>query len=111
MKWGRLFVNILLCCSAGMSTSLLVTKMEKEAEKKGIESKIWAVSVSEVREHIGEADVILLGPQVRYMLNEMKKLGESELVPVDVINQMDYGLCNGEAVLKQGVNLIQNFAM
>ena len=29
--------KILLCCAAGMSTSLLVNKMKAEAEKRGIE--------------------------------------------------------------------------
>ena len=36
-------MNILLCCSAGMSTSLLVTKW-KYAKARGLEGKIWAVS-------------------------------------------------------------------
>ncbi|MFE7915370.1 PTS sugar transporter subunit IIB, partial [Bacillus mobilis] len=30
-------MNILLCCSAGMSTSLLVTKMEAAAKARGLE--------------------------------------------------------------------------
>ena len=41
-------VRILLCCAAGMSTSLLVTKMEAAAKSKGIEAKIWAVSEKSV---------------------------------------------------------------
>ena len=67
-------MNILLCCAAGMSSSLIVTKMEKAAEARGIEVKIWAVSGSEVNSHIDEADVLLLGPQVRYLLPKMKEL-------------------------------------
>ncbi|RBN39660.1 PTS sugar transporter subunit IIB, partial [Priestia megaterium] len=34
-------MNILLCCAAGMSTSLLVTKMEKSAQEQSTEYKIW----------------------------------------------------------------------
>ena len=34
----------MLACSAGMSTSLLVTRMQKSADERGIECKIWAVS-------------------------------------------------------------------
>ncbi len=51
-------MNILLCCAAGMSSSLIVTKMEKAAEARGIEVKIWAVSGSEVNSHIDKADVL-----------------------------------------------------
>ena len=42
-------MNILLCCSAGMSTSLLVTKMEAAAKARGLEGKIWAVSGDAVK--------------------------------------------------------------
>ena len=40
--------TIMLVCNAGMSTSMLVTKMEKAAASQGIETKIFAVPVSEV---------------------------------------------------------------
>jgi cellobiose PTS system EIIB component len=99
-------MNILLCCAAGMSTSLLVTKMEKSAEDQGIECKIWAVSADEVKKHLDEADVLLLGPQVRYLLPQLKKLGEEKGVPVEAINPVHYGTCNGTEVLKFALQLI-----
>ncbi|GAA4719597.1 PTS sugar transporter subunit IIB [Brevibacillus fulvus] len=99
-------MNILLCCSAGMSTSLLVTKMEKYAELTGVACKIWAVPGDVVHKHIEEADVLLLGPQVRYLLPHLKKLGEARNIPVDVINPVHYGMCNGEEVFKFAQRLI-----
>ena len=39
-------VNILLCCSAGMSMSLMVSKMQASAEERGIEATSWAVPES-----------------------------------------------------------------
>lgn len=101
-------MNILLCCSAGMSTSLLVTKMEVAAKDQGIECKIWAESADAVKNHIGQADVLLLGPQVRYLLPQMKKLGEENNIPVDSINPVHYGMCNGPEVLKAAIALIKN---
>ncbi|MCD7034545.1 PTS sugar transporter subunit IIB [Metabacillus sp. GX 13764] len=98
-------MNILLCCAAGMSTSLLVTKMEKAATEQGVECKIWAVSADEVKQHVDSADVLLLGPQVRYMLPQMKKLGEEKNIPVDTISPMHYGMCNGPEVLKDAMAL------
>ncbi|RBN37526.1 PTS sugar transporter subunit IIB, partial [Priestia megaterium] len=59
-----------------------------------------------VRNHIDQADVLLLGPQVRYLLPQLKKLGEEKGVPVDVINPVHYGTCNGEQVLKFAVQLV-----
>lgn len=100
-------MKILLCCSAGMSTSLLVSKMEVYAKTKAIDCKIWAVGSAEVQKNMGEADVLLLGPQVRYLLSQLKKAGEEKGIPVDAINPMHYGLCNGEEVLKQAIRLIK----
>jgi len=101
-------MNILLCCAAGMSTSLLVTKMEKAAQEQGIDGKIWAVPANQVNQHIDNADVLLLGPQVRFLLSNMKKLGEEKGIPVDAINPVHYGMCNGPEVLKTAINLINN---
>ncbi|WP_057002211.1 PTS sugar transporter subunit IIB, partial [Carnobacterium divergens] len=61
--------TIMLVCSAGMSTSLLVTKMEKAAEARGLDAEIFAVSASEADTNLESKniDVMLLGPQVRFM--------------------------------------------
>ncbi|WP_332634659.1 PTS sugar transporter subunit IIB [Halalkalibacter flavus] len=99
-------MNILLCCAAGMSTSLLVTKMEAVAKEQGIEAKIWAVPGDAVKNHIDQADVLLLGPQVRYMLAQLKQLGDEKGIPVDVINTVHYGTCNGAEVVMHSINLI-----
>lgn len=100
-------MNILLCCAAGMSTSLLVTKMEKTSVELGDQDKIWAVPGDVVHKHIDNADVLLLGPQVRYMLPQLKKLGEQKGIPVDVINTVHYGTCNGAEVLKFAKSLVK----
>lgn len=100
-------MNILLCCAAGMSTSLLVTKMEKAAAEIGFECKIWAESADSVKNHIDTADVLLLGPQVRYLLGNMKKLGDEKGIPVDAINPVHYGTCNGAEVLKFARKLVE----
>ncbi|MFD0051245.1 PTS sugar transporter subunit IIB [Actinomycetes bacterium NPDC127524] len=98
-------MNILLCCAAGMSTSLLVTKMETYTKEQGIEGKIWAVSADDVKNHIDDANVLLLGPQVRYLLSQFKKLGEEKGIPVDTINPVHYGMMNGAEVVKFARNL------
>lgn len=67
--------TIMLVCSAGMSTSLLVTKMQKAAEAKGMDADIFAVSASEADQHLESkpVDVLLLGPQVRFMKSQFEQ--------------------------------------
>lgn len=100
--------TILLACAAGMSTSLLVTKMEQAAKDKGIEAKIYAVSVAEVDKELENEtiDVVLLGPQVRYEEGRLKAKLEPYGIPMTVINMQDYGMMNGAKVLDSALNLL-----
>lgn len=100
-------MNIRLFCAAGMSTSLLVTKMRAAAEKAGLDADIAAYSINELGERLEGCDVALLGPQVGYQLNMVKKICEPKQIPVAVIPMVDYGLCNGEKVLAFAKDLIK----
>ena len=57
--------KIVLLCAAGMSTSLLVNKMKAAAADEGYECDIAAFPVATAKDH-ADADIILLGPQVRF---------------------------------------------
>lgn len=93
-------LKIRLFCANGMSTSLLVKKMEEAAKEKGKEVDIKAYPILDMERLIGEADVALLGPQVGYQLTKAKEICGTRGVPVDVIPMADYGMCNGMAVLR-----------
>ena len=76
---------IRLFCAAGMSTSLLVKKMEEAAKEKGKDADIAAYPFTEMERVIEGVDVALLGPQVGYQLGRAKEICEPKGVPVDVI--------------------------
>lgn len=97
-------MNILLVCAAGMSTSLLVNRMNDAAKAKGIEIHIEAHPVGEVRKYRQDADVIMLGPQVRFELKNVTKLFPDK--PVEVIQMQDYGMMNGAKVLERALQLL-----
>ncbi|MFX3619500.1 MAG: PTS sugar transporter subunit IIB [Sporolactobacillus sp.] len=99
-------MKIVLCCAAGMSTSLLVSKMEVAAKQQGKVYTIVAVPAEQVENELGSANVLLLGPQVRYLLTKFKKLGDEKNVPVAVIGAVEYGTMNGAKVLAQAESLI-----
>lgn len=88
--------KIILLCAAGMSTSALVRKMQAAASEENYPCEISAHSVSDARQY-ADADIILLGPQVRYRLAEVQKqLPDNK---VEVIDMKDYGMMNGKGVL------------
>lgn len=102
-------MNILLCCSVGMSTSLLVSRMEKAAKEQGKEYNIWSAPCDAVRYHLKKADVVLLGPQIRYLLPELKSVGDKKGIPVGVISMTDFGSYNGAAVLKLADQMVESY--
>lgn len=98
-------MKILLVCSAGMSTSMLVNKMRKSAEDRNIAAQIDAVPESELKNNLEGLDVILIGPQVRYLEKKIREQAEPNGIKVDVINQIAYGMMQGDKVLNQAIAL------
>lgn len=103
-------LEIVLCCSAGMSTSLVVEKMQDAAKEKGINAEIKAVPVSSVEnlDSSHKIDILLLGPQVKFKLNELKEVYKDQNTLVDVINMMDYGMINGEKILTDALKAYED---
>ncbi|KJD46033.1 PTS sugar transporter subunit IIB [Paenibacillus terrae] len=101
--------KIILACSAGMSTSILVSKMKKEAAARSIELNIEAIPESTIKEELeGIKDsviAILLGPQVRMRKKPVAEIAAPYGIPVDVIDTIAYGRGNGAAVLDQALKL------
>ena len=91
-------MKIMLCCNAGMSTSLLVQKMQKEAAARGMDASIEARPMNEAMDHINEADIILLGPQIGYAKGDFEKAVAGR-IPVTVIPMVDYGRMNAAKIL------------
>ena len=100
---------IALACAAGMSTSLLVSKMQKADNGKDYE--IFAKSTADIDNMLAgtgspKPDVLLLGPQVAFMKGEVAKKAEIAGVPMDVIKMQDYGMMRGDKVLAAAENLM-----
>ncbi len=94
-------MKIVLACAGGMSTGMLVKKMEEAAQKEGLEVQILACGLSELGDNIDGAAIILLGPQVGYQESEVRQ--KFPEVPVKTINMEDYGMMNGAKVLRDAL--------
>lgn len=91
--------KIVLLCAAGMSTSMLVIKMKKYAESEGYDCEIDAHAVSEAKQYGAEADIVLLGPQVRFNLAKVKE--QCPNCPVEAIDMAAYGAMDGAKVIRR----------
>lgn len=94
---------VLLCCQ-GMSTSMLVSKMQKAAADQGLAYDIAAHPIASAASVGADADLILLGPQVRFQQSKVQK--ELPDHRVEVIDMKSYGLMDGNGVVNQCKKII-----
>lgn len=101
--------KIYLFCSAGMSTSLLASKMQKVADEHKIPVEVKAFPDSMIKEIMEKEnpDVLLLGPQVKHKYKSVVEQYGHTKKPIEVINQEAYGLMDGEKILKRAIKLIK----
>lgn len=96
--------NVYLFCNAGMSTSILVKKMQEAAKERNFDCHIEAFAVSEAKEKGKDADILLLGPQVRYQVNSVK--ADFPDKPVESIDMLAYGMMDGAKVIDTVISII-----
>mgnify|MGYP000913108890 CR=1 FL=1 len=98
---------IMLACAGGMSSSLLVTKMQHAAAARGEDVTIFATGVAKAEQVVAERhpDVLMIGPQVRYHIDDLRAKLD---IPVAVIDMLDYGRMNGQHVLDAALALIHD---
>lgn len=101
--------RIYLFCDQGMSTSLLASIMQDCANEHLLPIEILAFSHKKIATIVEERhpDVILLGPQVKYLLEDTKRRFKEHDIPILLIDQEDYGMMNGEKVLKKALLILK----
>lgn len=99
-------IRVLIVCSWGMSTSLLVDSMLAAAAARKCEVTVEALSAGEYAAKVEECDVVLIAPQIRHLRKSIEKLAMSIGKPVALIEPFHYATMNGQAVLEQVLYLL-----
>lgn len=101
--------KVYLFCSAGMSTSLLASNMQKLADDHNFNIEVKAFSIASLDEVYEKEhpDCILLGPQVRFAYESIKEKYNKLNTPVGLIDSNDYGTINGVNVLRLASKLMK----
>ncbi|GFP76476.1 PTS sugar transporter subunit IIB [Clostridium fungisolvens] len=100
-------IKIVLFCAAENTARLLVQKMEQEAEARDLEIYIKIFLERQIDEQFDEIDLILITPEVAYILPMVKEIYEPEGIQVDVISAVDFSIVNGEKVLNFALDLLE----
>ena len=96
--------KIVLLCAGGMSTSMLVKRMQEAANAEGLECKIEAYPQAEAKEKAADADAILLGPQIRFSKSKVEE--DCPGVPIEAIDMKIYGRMDAKGALAVAKSLM-----
>lgn len=102
-------LNIVLACQYGASTGILCENIKHAALAANEEAVVNAYSFTSIGDYIDSADIILLGPQVRFQLNKLMKKYADKNVPFMVIDTQAYGMLDGEKVFLDAKQKIDQF--
>lgn len=90
-------MKILLMCYGGLSTGLMKVRLEEQARLHGVDDiEVNATAIAEAQQDLGDYDVYLLGPQVRYAYDDIKAKAGNRLVIT--IAASDFGLMRADNV-------------
>lgn len=92
-------MKVLLVCAGGMSTGILVNKLQKYSKENNLDlEEIVACGMGEYVGIYEPYDVILLGPQISFRKDDIaRETGK----PIDIIAAMDYAMGNAQNIYKQ----------
>ena len=97
--------KIVLLCAGGVSTTMLVKKMQEAAAADGHPD--WVIAAypqADAKEHAADADVILLGPQIRFAKDKVAAACPG--VPIDAIDMKIYGRMDGKGAIDVAKKLL-----
>ena len=97
-------MNIVMLCNLGMSTGMMVKKLEQEAAKRNLEATVHANPMEALDEHLNGNHAILLGPQNRIAQAANKIQAGS--IAVLAIAPQDFGTMNAAKVLDELMKLM-----
>ena len=101
--------RVLVSCSAGMSSSLVARQLAREARARGLGWRIRCMGIEDAWTESEPFELLLLGPQVMYRAADLQRHFGSRVL-VSRIEQGAYAFCDGEALVRQVDELLEEYA-
>lgn len=99
--------RVLLVCSGGMSSAIVVKSIEKEASKNNLDLEVKAVGTGEYEDELRNGwDIILVAPQVRHRFKVFEDTANELNVPISVISPIEYSPMGGQKLIQKIKSMI-----
>ncbi|WP_414839226.1 PTS sugar transporter subunit IIB [Carnobacterium sp. TMP28] len=85
-------MKVVMVCSGGMSSAIVVKAILKEADKQNFELEMIAVGSGEIEEILKSSsyDLLLVAPQVKHQFATFEGYANESGVPIDKVEPMGY---------------------
>lgn len=87
-------MHVCMFCAFGMSTSILVSRINTAAKNRNIDLIINAYSINDLNMVAESCELIVLSPQIKNAFKMVKKKFEN--IPTIVLSVKEFGLLNEE---------------
>lgn len=92
-------LRVLLVCGSGASSGFMAANMRKAAVEEGLEMDIKARSESEIENYIDDIDVLMVGPHLAYILDDVEEYTQGADVKVILMKAEYYSKLDGKRLL------------
>jgi len=93
-------LRILLVCGSGASSGFMAANIRKAAAARGLDTRIVARGESEIENYIDDIDVLMVGPHLAYILDEVDDYVGDAPVKVILMRPDYYSTLDGNAAVE-----------
>ncbi len=95
-------IRIKLVCATGVSSNLLVDVLTRKTQDKKIHCEITASSIMNIQNAIDTSDVVILGPQYGYKLEDIQALAKNKCAIV-TLKEYEYSSINADQIIDKAI--------
>lgn len=92
-------LRILLVCGSGASSGFMAANIRKAAAARGLDVTVTARGESEIENYVDEIDVLMVGPHLAYILDEVDDYVGDRPIAVMLMKPEYYSTLNGNAAV------------
>ena len=101
-------MKIVLVCYSGSSASILRERMLAWARDNLVNVEVIVSSLAGLDYDKEDADIVLVGPQVRCALGSVRER-VARHIPVMAVDTRDYGMAKGDRVMQDAIEEIKRY--
>ena len=101
-------MKIMLTCMTGVSSSNFAKKLEEASRNIGMNCLVESTTVANLKNNLNGVDVVLVGPQLKYKLNEINQIIDGKY-PVVEIDTLDFNILKCRKIVEEAIEAVNNF--